>query len=200
VNFHGRIITLRGKILTDDGAQQMDAFDELTGVFAERRWRTLTVDEPERGMARCLDVTPVSLPELTPVTDKVAEVSLTVESATFPLLDITEQSAVITNAGVSLTNHGNYPAELVVEMRGPLSRPVVLDWGAGKWNFAASVGASQAIDVNMEKRLITSPDSTDHYRQYATGQWLALPPGTTTVRHVGGGSGSLRAVWRSSWS
>src|SRR5699024_1689724 len=141
-HLHGRVVTLRGKILTDNGEQQMDAFDELTSVFASSgrvdrtvdepgrtmarmmtvgptalaengeqqmdafdeltsvfassRRVNLTVDEPERQMARMLTVAPTALPEPQPISDLVADVSVTVESDTYPLLDVSSQKVTIT--------------------------------------------------------------------------------------------------------
>lgn len=199
VSFHGRIITLRGKILTDNGGQQLDAIDDLTSIFSERRWVTMTVEEPERGLARRLEVAPVSIPEPTLVTDTVAEVSLTVESASFPLLDVVERSVVIPAGGVDLTNDGTYRADLLIQMHGYLSTPG-LDWSGGHWTFDASVGAGKLIEADLTNRKVSAPDTGIHYRQYAKGTWLRLPPGTTRVRRTGTGAGTVTAVWRSAWS
>lgn len=199
--FQGRSLTIEGDIEARDHAEFADAVEQLGAVLAHPRTGLLEVDETVHlGLVRQIEVTrtrPVQISQLGP---KHGIFTIQLEAAAFPRVDVEEQSAVITSAGVTLTNHGNYPAELVVEMRGPLTRPVGLEWDGGAWEFAASLNATLAIDVNMGKRLITSPDSFDHYRQYASGRWLTLPPGSTTVRRVGGGSGSLRAVWRSTWS
>lgn len=199
VNFHGRIITLRGKILTEDGAQQMDAFDQVSSVFAQSRWQTMVVEEPERGIARCLDVAPTSLPTLTPVSDRVAEVSLTVESASYPLLDTVQQSVVVTAGGVDLVNEGTFPASLRIQMDGYLSKPG-LSWSGGKWTFDASVGAGKMIEANLTTRIVSAPETGIHYRQYAQGTWLQLPPGVTRVKRTGTGAGTVTAEWRSAWS
>ena len=199
VNFHGRVITLRGKILTEDGAQQMDAFDQLAGLFSESRWRTMIVDEPERGLARRLGVAPVSMPTLTPVTDRVAEVSLTVESESYPLLDTVQQSVVIPAGGVDLRNEGTYRADLLVSMVGPLTKPG-LDWSGGHWTFDSSITSGLTIEVDTKTRLVQNPATGAHHRHKFTGSWLRLPPGVTRVRRTGSGAGTITATWRSSWS
>lgn len=200
VFFAGRNLMFSGMILAESPAEMWAAIEDLNSVLTDTRWGDLRVDEQHLGLARQIRVARGGRPVITPLTDRVAEYQIQFQSADFPRLGVDEHSAIITTSGVSLTNHGNYPAELVVEMRGPLSRPVTLEWDGGTWEFAASVGSTQSIDVNMKRRLITSPDSYTHYRQYATGKWLELPPGSTWVRRVGGGAGSLRAVWRSSWA
>jgi len=196
---HGRIVTLRGKILTDNGAQQMDAFDELASVFASSRRVNLTVDEPERQLARMLTVTPTALPEPQPISDLVADVSMTVESDTYPLLGVSAQTAAITMGGTALRNEGTYPAGLSVTLNGPLTNPG-LSWPGYAWRYSGSIAAGQSRIVDMDNRRVQDPATTTQYRRLASGAWLSLPPGSTTVKRTGAGDGNITASWRPAWS
>jgi len=196
---HGRVVTLRGKVLTENGAQQLDAFDELGAIFATARRVRLEVEESERSMARYLTVAPVTLPVPQPISDRVAEVSVTVESDKFPLLDVVEQSVTIPAAGVSMKNDGTYRAYPVVSLVGPLTNPG-LSWPGGSWTYNSTIPSGTTITVEMDRRWVRNLANTVHSRNVVSGSWLGLPRGATVVKRTGRGSGSIRAVWRSAWS
>ena len=200
---HGRVVTLRGKILTDNGAQQMDAFDELTSVFASSRRVNLTVDEPERKLARMLTVTPTALPEPQPLSDRVADVSVTVESDTYPLLGVSAETVTLTTGGTPLRNNGNYPAGLSFALNGPLTNPG-FTWSGGAWSYGGSIASGKRLFVDAVRRTVRDPDTTAHSRAkllgLGAGSWPQLVPGMTTFWRTGSGSGNITASWRPSWA
>lgn len=198
--FHGRVITLRGLILSNDGAEQMDDFDRVAAIWSTGRTQVLTVGEPERGIARQLLVSPVRLPEPQPISDLVASVSITVESDKYPLLDTREQSAAITTSGVTLSNKGTADAYPVVSLVGPLTNPAIV-WPGGLWQYNLSVPAGTTLTVEMDRKRVRNLATTEHSRNNVSGShnWLALPPGDTVVTRTGAGSGTITAKWRSAW-
>lgn len=200
---HGRVVTLRGKILTDNGAQQMDAFDQIAALFATSRTQSLLVTEGERNISRQLTVAPVSLPEPQPVSDLVADVSITVESEGYPLLAQTQNTATITAAGTGLRNLGTYPADLAFTLTGPLTAPG-FSWSGGAWAYGANLAAGKRLFVDATRRTVRDPDTTGHSRDkilgLGAGSWPVLAPGLTTFWRTGSGSGSISAAWRSAWS
>ena len=195
---HNRIITLRGLILTDSGAQQFEAFDALTASVTRDRWLPLTVSEAERGIARQVTVTPVSLPDPQPISDLAATVSLTVESDDWPLLDVREQRKVVTPAGVTLQNSGTVDANVIATLRGPLTTPG-LTWPGGSFRYA-TLASSQVRRIDMGREVAQNPSTGAWSAHLVTGDWLTLPPGSTTVKRTGGGAGSIELAWRSTWA
>lgn len=194
-----RLVTISGLILTESGAQQFAAFDQLAALFATDDYLPLVVSEGERGLSRQLWVSLESAADPEPVSDLVATVSLTVRSDGFPLLSTQRQGKIITSGGVDLVNAGTYPAALTVDMVGPLTKPG-LSWPGGAWTYGASIPSGTTLQADMWGRSVWDPAGSGHTRRHAAGTWLSLPPGTTRVSRTGSGSGSLTARWRSSWA
>ena len=169
---HGRVVTLRGKILTDNGAQQMDAFDELTSVFASSRRVNLTVDEPERKLARMLTVTPTALPEPQPLSDRVADGSGPGEAGPDPRRGVCAEAGPLPPGGPPRRPPGHYPAGLSFALNGPLTNPG-FTWSGGAWSYGGSVASGKRLFVDAVRRTVRDPDTTAHSRAKP----LALAPG-----------------------
>lgn len=195
----GRTVSMRMLIFTDHGADQMEALDDLAGVWADTRWHTLEVEEQDRGIARQLRVSPVDLGDPQLISDTVASTTWTLSSADRRLLSPTGETATVTAGGVDLRNTGNARADLTVRLVGPLSNPG-LSWPGGSWRLNASVGAGSSFVVDMARRVVRNPATGTHARQHASGTWWSLPPGVTRVSRTGSGTGRVEASWRSSWA
>ncbi|WP_140398391.1 hypothetical protein [Brachybacterium massiliense] len=192
-------MTLRGKILTETGDQQLEMFDEVASIFSTSRTVDLVIEEPERGLARMLKVAPVSLPDPQPLSDVMADVSITVESAGYPLLDVNPQSAVITPAGVRLSNAGTANADCTVRLRGPLMNAGIT-WDKKVWRFSGEIPAGVVVVADMGRRNVKNESTGVQWRRRASGDWLSIPPEGMHVSRVGSGAGSVTVDWRSSWS
>lgn len=200
VFFHGRVVTLRGKILTDNGAQQFDAFDELAAIFASTRQRTLIVEEPERDTTRTLTVAPVTLPQPQPLSDTIADVSLTVESDGYPLLDLLTQSAVLTpGEGSQIQNIGTMEADLHGTLYGPLVEPAVTV-GNTTWKYQSTIPAGERRVVDFSRRRVVDPATGTPSRIFATHGWPSVPPGQSRLAMGGSGAGRGDFSWRSTWA
>ena len=198
----GRSITLEGDIEAASHYEMMEAQERLGAVLTSPRWDWLVVDEEHLGLSRQIRVHRPSRPRITDLGITFAVWTLTLQAATFPRLDTTEQSKVIPSSGVDLVNAGNHPAAVTLTLRGPLTNPG-LSWPGGSWVYRGSVGSGQTISVDMARRVVRDPATSRQSRNLVVASstdWLRLAPGTTRVSRTGTGAGSITAAWRSSWS
>src|SRR5699024_1752463 len=160
-------------------------------------------DGPERQMPRMLTVAPTALPEPQPISDLVADVSVTVESDTYPLLVVSSQKVTITTRGTPLRNDGTYPAGLSFALNGPLKNPG-FTWSGAAWSDGGSIASGMRLFVDAVRRTVRHPDTAAHSRQrllvLGAGSWPQLSLGMTTFWRTGSGRGSITASWRSSWA
>lgn len=186
---------IRGRSATH--LQELQA--ELGSLLTRERWGTLRVHEDHLGLSRQVDVARGGRPTITPLSQKVARYSVQLQSASPYRLDVDLQSAVVTTGGTALLNIGNVPAALTLHLAGPLTNPGI-SWPGGAWQYSGSIGTNNMISVDLERRVVRNPATTVHSRRLASGSWLSLPPGTTTVARTGTGNGTITARWRSSWA
>lgn len=197
-----RVVTIQGMILTETGAAQMDAFDQLAAVWGQDRWQTLSVTEGERGLTRELDVAPRDTPEPTPLSDVAATFTLTMRSESYPLLAPVETVRIPLGGSAAVINRGNYPTVPEAMFHGPLPTPRLRFGGAtpGTWRYLANINQGQRLQVDFDKRIMRNPDTQGHSRIYGAGDWPVLAPGQTTFHLEGTGSGYVDLSWRSAWN
>lgn len=199
----GRRLRLGGMI---HGATQRDLWrqmEDLGSVLTApvRDW--LRVDEEHLGMSRQIEVTRLERPLITPLSQKHASYTLTVESATFPRLGTEENVTSIPVGGsAAAVNVGNHDTVLEAMFYGPLLSPRLRFGGAepGTWRYGANIGVGQRLQVEFDRRIVRNPGTQGHSRVYASGDWPALVPGQTTFWLEGSGSGRVELRWRSAWS
>lgn len=198
--FQGRSLTIEGDIEAATHEEFAEAVEQLGSVLTYKRTAMLEVDETVHlGLVRQIEVTRVRPVQITALGPRHGIFTMQLEAADFLRTSVDENRVVVTTAGVDLRNIGNARADLLIEMKGYLSKPG-LTWPGGSWNFDASIGDGKMIQSEMTPRKVYAPETGIHYRQYAKGTWLQLPPGVTRIKRVGTGAGTITAVWRSSWS
>lgn len=202
VIFQGRNLEFNGLIVGRSPQQYWELRQELGAVLTRARWGVLQVDEEHLGLYRQVRVARGGRPVFgNPMSDRVGSYQVQFQSATHLLSDIEEQSATIATGGTSLQNVGNADAYPVVSLVGPLTNPG-LTWPGGVWTYNATIPSGTTITVEMDRRRVRNLATTAHSANVVSGSvgWLSLPPGTTTVKRTGTGSGSITAKWRSTWS
>lgn len=198
--FQGRSLTIEGDIEAPDHQAFADAVEELGSVLTYQRTGTLEVDETVHlGLVRQIEVTRTRPVQITALGPQYGIFTMQLEAADFLRTSVDQQQATLTTGGVSLRNDGNAQADLVVRMQGPLTTPG-LEWPGGSWTFDSNIAGNVTIEASFTTRLVINVASGAHHRHRATGSWLRLPPGTTTVKRTGTGNGTMTAVWRSSWA
>ena len=197
VYYGPRSLIIEGDTFAGSHAELAEMLGDLSTLG---RYETLTMDETVHlGLVRRMDVTRLRPVQITMQSPTWATWTLALESVGWRRLDVDAQSAVITTGGTALANTGTAPTQISFNLNGPLTNPG-LSWPGGAWQFSGTVAAGQSLVVDMDQRRVQDPKTTTQYRRLASGSWLALPPGTTTVKRTGTGSGTITAKWRSAWS
>jgi len=197
VYYGPRSLIIEGDIVARDHEDLAERVGELSALG---RYETLTVDETvHTGWVRQMDVARVRPVQITTHGTTYATWTMTLQSVDWRRVGVDLQSEVVTTAGTSLRNLGTAPAGLILHMEGPLTNPGI-SWPGGAWKYSGSISSGQMISADLETRVVRNPATTAHSRRLASGTWLQLPPGSTTVKRTGSGSGTVTARWRSSWS
>lgn len=192
-----RSLIIEGSIIATD---HEDLADKIAALSALGRYETLTVDESvHSGWVRQMDVARMRPVQITPQSATYATWTMTLETVDWRRVGVDMQSEVIVAGGTPLRNLGTAPAALTLHLDGPLTNPGI-SWPGGAWQYSGSIGTNNMISVDLERRVVRNPATTVHSRRLASGTWLSLPPGTTTVARTGTGAGTITARWRSSWA
>lgn len=196
VFYQPRTIIVEGDIHATD---HEDLADKIGALSALGRYETLTVDESvHSGWVRQVDVARMRPVQITTHGTIYATWTMTLETVDWRRVSVDLQAMALTTAGVSLLNQGTAEAALSLYLAGPLVTPGI-SWPGGAWQYSANIGTNNTIVVDVERRVVRNPATTEHSRRFAAGTWLSLPPGTTTLARTGTGAGSITARWRSSW-
>lgn len=196
--FPGLSMQFEGMIVGRSANDYAELQAELGAVLTNPRLGLLRVDEEHLGLSRQVEVARGGRPTITQLTDRIGRYSVQLQSASPLKVDVGQQTATITTAGVVLRNIGTANAHPVVSLVGPLTSPG-LSWPGGSWVYNGSIPSGTTITVEMDRRRVRNLATTAHSRNVVSGSWLGLPPGDTTVRRTGTGSGSITARWRSAW-
>lgn len=195
----GRDLAFSGHIRGRSAQHMWELMEELGSVGTSSRWGTVTVYEQHLGLERQVRAARAAKPVLTPLSSRFASYQLQLQTADWRRVAVDAQSATITAGGVVLQNLGTAPASLTLTLTGPLSNPGI-SWSGGAWQYSGTVASGTTLTVDLERRIVRNPATSAHSRRLASGTWLQLPPGSTTVSRTGSGSGSISASWRSSWA
>ncbi|MFC0673556.1 hypothetical protein [Brachybacterium hainanense] len=197
VHYAPRSLIVEGDIRARD---HEDLTEKIAALSALGRYETLTVDEAvHTGLVRQVDVARLRPVQVTTDGPEYALWTMTLQTVDWRRVDVDQQSVVVPAGGAGLQNLGTAPAALTLRLVGPLTNPGI-SWPGGAWQYSGTVASGQTILVDLERRVVRDPATTAHSRRLASGTWLQLPPGTTTVSRTGSGAGSVTASWRSSWA
>lgn len=195
----GRNLVFEGLIKGRSGNHLWELQEELGSVLTRERWGTLRVDEQHLRLSRQIEVARGGRPTITPLTQQVARYQVQFQSASHLRTDVDPQEVTVPAGGVDVRNIGNAPALVTARLVGPLTNPG-LSWPGGSWSYQGSVASGQTILVEMWRRRVVDEATATHSRTRAQGSWLAVPPGTTSIKRTGSGSGRVELEWRSSWA
>lgn len=196
VHFGPRSLIVEGDTAGEDHA---DLADLLAGLSSLARYETLTVDETAHsGLVRQTEVSRLRPVQITHHGPTYATWTMQLETVDWRRVGVDQQSLVVPSGGAVARNLGDAPAALTLSLKGPLTNPGI-SWSGGAWQYSGTVSSGQEIRVDMERRTVRDPATTSHSRRLASGTWLSLAPGATTLNRTGTGSGSVTALWRSSW-
>ena len=198
IHLSGLNLAFEGLIKGRSANHLWELQEDLGSVLTRQRWGVLRVDEEHLGLSRQVEVARGGRPTITPLSRTVARYSVQFQSASHLRLGVDEQSATFTTAGTAMQNIGNANAFPVVSLVGPLTSPG-LTWPGGSWVYNETIPSGTTITVEMDRRRVRNLANAVHSRNVVSGKWLGLPPGTTTVKRTGTGSGSITAKWRSAW-
>lgn len=199
VHLGGRSIRVEGMIHEACADDLWERMEQVSSVLSSPRWDWLIVEEEHLGLLRQVRVRRSDVPRVTPVTRTVASLTLALQSADWRRVDVDLQSVIIPSSGRALENLGTVPADVMLLMKGPLTNPGIR-WGNRAWTYSGSVPSGVTIQVDMSRRSVRNLQTAVHSRRLAQGDWLRLPPGSTTVSRTGTGAGTITAQWRSSWA
>lgn len=198
LHFSGLNLQFEGMIEGRSANDYAELQAELGSILTNPRLGVLQVDEEHLGLSRQVEVARGGRPTITQLTDRIGRYSVQLQSVSPLRVDVGEQSVAVTAAGTAMQNIGNANSFPVVSLVGPLTNPG-LTWPGGAWTYNATIPSGTTITVEMDRRRVRNFATTAHSRNVVSGSWLALPPGTTTVKRTGTGSGSITAKWRSAW-
>ena len=200
VYLRGRDLAFSGLIIGRSPAHYWELRQELGSVLTVARWGDLRVDERHLGLARQARVARGGRPVFgDPRSDRIGEYQVQFQSASHLRTDVDLQKVTVPAGGVDVRNIGNAPALVTARLVGPLTNPG-LSWPGGSWSYQGSVASGQTILVEMWRRRVVDEATATHSRTRAQGSWLAVPPGTTSIKRTGSGSGRVELEWRSSWA
>jgi len=194
----GRSVALSGLIRGQSAADTAQMMEALGGVLTRTRWGQLVVDEEHLRLSRQLTVARGGRVIMDLLTPTIATWALTLQSPDSRRVS-TQQSAVTIGAGTPLVNAGNMYADLTLVMTGPLTNPGI-SWPGGAWQYGGTIAPGVTLNVDMARRVVRNPATTQHFRRLAQGTWLSVPPGSMHVNRTGTGDGTISARWRSSWA
>lgn len=196
----GRRINLGGLIQAQTPRGLWELMERVGSLLTAPRWDWLVVEEPHLGLSRQLRVARIAEAMLTPLTETLATFTLDLESTSAARLAVAESTLVLSPGGSgAISNAGTYPADLTLELVGPLTNPG-FTWGARGWSYAGTIASGTRIAVNMTTREVKNPATGVLMRKNASGEWIKAQPGTRNVTMTGAGSGSATWSWRSAWS
>ena len=193
-----RAVTMSGQIHGRSAEDLAEMVEELSVAGLAERWSTMTVYEQHLGLERQVTVARTGPADIEVLTPTIATWTLSVQADDWRRVGVDQQSLVVPSGGAVARNLGDAPAALTLSLKGPLTDPGI-SWSGGAWQYSGTVASGQEIRVDMERRTVRDPATTEHFRRYASGTWLSLPPGNTTLTCTGTGSGTVTASWRSSW-
>lgn len=196
----GRSIHLGGLIHAETPRGLWQLMERVGSLLTSPRWDWLVVEEQHLGLARQVRVSRMVEPDLTQLTETLATYTLHLESAASARLAVTESTLVLAPGGSgTIGNVGTYPADLTLELVGPLTNPA-FTWGARGWAYKGSIAAGTRITVDMTTREVKNPVTGVLMRKAASGEWIKAQPGTRNVTMSGSGAGTATWSWSSAWS
>jgi hypothetical protein len=201
VTYSGRDITLEGMIHGDSHREFAAARERLEKVLTRPREDWLRVDEDHLGVVRQILVHRPRPVQVSPLSDRYGIFTLSLRSATYPRLAATESTLVL-SPGESgrQENLGDYPADLSVFLRGPLTNPRITWSSQFWWQFTGTIPDGETRIVDMTRRIIRDPTRGTRLDLSGSGTWPRVDPGYRTVAITGSGSGTVEMVWRSAWA
>lgn len=200
VYYSGRDITLEGVLEAPTHEAFVREAERFGTLLTEPRWDWLTVDEQHLGMRRMILVHRQGPPLLTQESDRVGVFTLRVSSSMWQRVS-TETSSLSLPVGGTGTavNAGDYPADLSIELVGPIKNPRVTFNNTTWWQYNGELTAGETRTVNVTRRIIRNPAAGVRLDSSGSGEWPRLAPGATTVKVTGGLAGTVNLSWRSSW-
>lgn len=201
--FGGRDLEFSGIMRGRDEAHLHQMMEALGAVLTTGdRVGSLVVREQLLKLERRVSVRRGGRPVMKQVSETLATWSAQFTSSEWRRVHVTESNVTLSTSGSNVQNIGNAEAVTILDMRGPLNAGVGIDWPGGSWRYSLPIASGKRVLVYMDERLVAEAGSSDRSRGAVggSGNWLYLPPGTTKVTRVGGGSGNMLLRWRHSWS
>lgn len=123
---------------------------------------------------------------------------------TFPMSMPFTISGVLDEGTLDLTNTGTADAELLFRIDGPVNNPAVTlqrDDGIRSISVDVNVSSGYYLEIDTAARSVLLNGSISQRGVTSTEgeDWPTLPPGVSTVRFRGSGSGTLTVRYRSVW-
>ena len=109
---------------------------------------------------------------------------------------------LIYTAGAPLTvvNSGNSDADWTATLAGPLFSPAVLLVETGQMlEYTGTISAGSSVVLSPQTRTVTLNGVSAFQNLGVTSEWFQLSAGTSTIRLLGTGTGTLTISWRSAW-
>lgn len=206
VDMSGRTITLEGLVVAGSKQQLWERCDRLAKVCTGKRWAPLVVNEEALGLSRMMNVWRPRAPQITFREERRSAVfTLELQSANYPKLDVERQELPLKNGqSGAVTNDGDYPAELLADLVGPLYKPT-LKWAGGSWTFNGYVPFGSTYRVDFTRRTISDSATAKGFRILASGTWPSIPPESSLNMSLSldtsqAATGTVNLLWRSAWN
>lgn len=100
----------------------------------------------------------------------------------------------ITGEGATVTNNGTHTAYPVIQLKGPLTNPVLTDGNGISMAFAISLTASDQLVVDCKNKSVVLNRQVSRRNTLAGLNWFSLPSGTSDTIFLSADSGTGTAT------
>lgn len=116
---------------------------------------------------------------------------------TYPL---TYPRVYTAGAPLSVVNSGNADADWTATLTGPLNSASILLVETGQMlTYNGAIPSGSSVVLSPQSRTVTLNGVSAFQNLDVTSEWFQLAPGTSTMRLLGSGTGTLTISWRSAW-